>query len=320
MSAFTQGLHFGFAQGMFNNMFGFGGFGRFWGNPFGCCCMPSFFNMSSLFMVPRFNFTNFYTYPTIMPQVNLPVQTYNMSSLDFSAPKIQMLNNIQVQTPVIGTQNYTAIGDTFIKEKVNEEERKTEIEEQHPMETISAKALEEKWSKKGVSLTKEFYEKVVQISENIKCNPEDIMAIMYHESRFNPKAMNKENKKLNVGLIQFGADARHDLRVPGADNSNNSKYDYEKTAEAMLKMSLMEQLVYVEKYFIRAKKNVGFADDEVLSTGTLAALAFQPSNAKKEVLASIGSDAYKNNASLDKNGDGDITKTELANRINSYKA
>ena len=126
MSAFTQGLQFGFAQGMFNNMFGFGGFGRFWGNPFGCCCMPSLFNMFPTFMVPRFNFTNLYTYPTIMPQVNLPVQTYNMSSLDFSAPKIQMFNNIQVQTPVIGTQNYTAIGDTFTKEKTREKEETTD--------------------------------------------------------------------------------------------------------------------------------------------------------------------------------------------------
>ena len=119
MSAFTQGLQFGFAQGMFNNMFGFGGFGRFLGNPFGCGCMPPLFNICPTFIVPRLNFTNLYTYPTIMPQINLPVQTYNMSTLDFSAPKIQMFNNIQVQTPVIGTQNYTAIGDTFIKEEVN---------------------------------------------------------------------------------------------------------------------------------------------------------------------------------------------------------
>ena len=123
MSAFLNGLGFGTALGMFNNMFGFGRFGGFMGNPFGCCFMPSFFNISSLFMVPRLNFNNIYPYPTIMPQVSFP-QAYNtISPFDFSAPKIETFGEIHIPQPIIS--------DSFIKSKETPKEETQSTKAKH---------------------------------------------------------------------------------------------------------------------------------------------------------------------------------------------
>lgn len=119
MSEFLNGLGFGIARGFFNNMLGLSRFGGFWGNPLGCCCMPSFFSIPSLYMVPRLNFNNIYPYPTIMPQVSFP-KTYNtISPFNFSAPKIETFSEFHIPQPVINTSSYAdlVIGDTFIKSK-----------------------------------------------------------------------------------------------------------------------------------------------------------------------------------------------------------
>lgn len=63
MTAFWQGVKFGFANGMLNNMFG--GFG-FWGGFSPCCWSPWQFNPTPLFFTPTFQ-GNFYQYPTYTP-------------------------------------------------------------------------------------------------------------------------------------------------------------------------------------------------------------------------------------------------------------
>lgn len=296
MGNFWQGLKCGFGAGMLQNMFGCF-------MPF-CGYNPWQFNSRPFFGVPMF-MGNFYQYqqPTgiFMPDLSNISINYNESVFGgFSAP-----------------MNWSLTGlDTYQSKTSNT------TNSSNPAKPINydAEALMAKWSKKNSRVTQEFCNKVVQIAQNIKCDPDDLMGIMSHESGFNPQKVNNTNRKKNVGLIQFCADARHDMKVPGADNSRKSDDDWEATYNAMLNMSALEQLDYVEKYYLGAKRNSGIGRDEVVSTATLAALAFASSRAKEEVLAVQGSAEYDRNKNLDTDGDGKITKTELGRRIESYKA
>lgn len=193
MSAFLDGLGFGFARGMLNNMFGFGGFGGFWGSPFGCCCMP--FNMSSLFMVPRLNF-NTYQYPTVMPQLNLPTINMNPSvfswnnvpNINYSAMMPQItLPSIDIEPPVfsenkISDIDHSLISDTFTPTKPSKSDNNSKIKSSIPANEKVFDNLITKYAKK--------YN--VEVSF--------IRAIIKQESSFNPNAESDAKAK---GLMQL---------------------------------------------------------------------------------------------------------------------
>ena len=190
-------------------------------------------------------------------------------------------------------------------------------------QTVSdAEGLCQKWSKKtkeSVKITPEFCQKVIDISREIKCNSDDLMALMFNESGLDPsspgevkyidKTTGETKIQKNVGLIQFGSQSRSELGFPGDS-------DEEKISN-ILNMSAMDQLDYVKKFFIRAKEIANIPPGETISTGTLAALAFAPARAKQEILATDGELAYNNNKNLDKDDNKKITKTELADRLNN---
>lgn len=78
-----------------------------------------------------------------------------------------------------------------------------------------------------------FIAKVKQVAANLKVKPEYLMGIMEIESAstFSPEVV---NDLCFVGLIQFGSGAASDLKT---------------TQEALSKMTDVEQMNYVEKYF-----------------------------------------------------------------------
>ena len=82
-------------------------------------------------------------------------------------------------------------------------------------------------------LTKEQIEATEQAAKEINCDPNDLLAIMYNESKLQP-AMQNQAGSGNVGLIQFGKAAAKDLGT---------------TTEEIAKMSYSDQLKYVVKYY-----------------------------------------------------------------------
>lgn len=147
-----------------------------------------------------------------------------------------------------------------------------------------------------------FLAKVKEISNNLKCDYKDLLAMMNAESGINAKVVGKNGAS---GLICF---------MP-------AYFDIAK----IRKMSPLEQLDLVEKTIMDSKTRAGIPKNATLSKGDLYALIFLPARANNEVLAVKGETSkngkllryYEGNAPLDKNKDGKITKSEMAARIDN---
>lgn len=285
MTAFWQGVKFGFVNGMLNNMFG--GFG-FWGGCSPCCQNPWQFNATSLFFTPTFQ-GNFYQYPTYTPTA----PSIDMSSWSIFSSQMQSSFN-------------PGWGDCYSFTTTKSTSNKTETTPSKPI-SYDAEKLMETWTKvcqkEHISdrISQEFCNKVVQVAQKVKCDPNDLMALMYGESRFNHTIVNGIGA---VGLIQFTKNTRKSMGV---------------TKEQLQSMSRVQQMDYVEKFLLKWKKRM-YSDDHVLTAGELGALTFLPAYSKRDVLTRKGEEYYEWNPGLDWNKDNKITKEDLENRLHSFYA
>ena len=148
----------------------------------------------------------------------------------------------------------------------------------------------------------DFLTRTKRVAQKVNCDYRDLLSVMNSESGLNPKAVNPNGGA--TGLIQFMPSTAKELGT---------------STDALKKMSAVEQLDYVEKYYLNTKKRAGFNSSEKLDAGDLYALTFLPARAKREVLTDSSEIYYTSNKGLDKNNDGKITKTELAQRITSRR-
>lgn len=162
--------------------------------------------------------------------------------------------------------------------------------------SYDAQALKSKWAKSKPHLSDAFYQKVCEISQRLKCDPNALMAVMNSESGIRADAVNKHGGA--TGLIQF---------MPSTARA------YGTTTAALRNMSAVQQLDYVEKFFQGKTPANG-----TLDAGTLYALVFLPARAKNNVLTTKGEKFYNANVGLDVNKDGQITKADLAARVAKF--
>ena len=168
--------------------------------------------------------------------------------------------------------------------------------------SYDAAELKSKWAVKGEpQFSDGFYNKVVEISKRIGCDPNALMGVMKSESSLKTTAVNKHSKA--TGLIQFMPTTAKNLGT---------------STEALSKMSPEEQLSWVEKYLLQNKKMAGFKEGDKLDAGTLYTLVFLPAYAKRDVLCTSETNYYKCNAGLDLDHDGQITKKDMNRRVHQY--
>ena len=140
----------------------------------------------------------------------------------------------------------------------------------------------------------------------MKCNAEDILVMMFSESGLDPHA---GDGSFSAGLTQFIAGCE-----PTVDGYTPSIYE-------LNNMSAIEQMKYISADLISCKTQLaGLPADSVVDTGTLYAINFLPAFAGNEVLCSAGDIYYNSNSPLDFDGDGQITKTDLANHLDKKRA
>lgn len=147
-----------------------------------------------------------------------------------------------------------------------------------------------------------FAAKVEEVSKNLNCNPNDLLAMMYSESGINPNIRGYNGA---TGLIQF---------MP----SVLSAYGY--TTDQVANMSGVEQLDLVEELLLQSKAMSGYSASDRIDAGTLYAMCFLPAVAKNDILCTNSGNlswAYSANSPLDRDGDGAISKSDLAARLSA---
>ena len=152
------------------------------------------------------------------------------------------------------------------------------------------------------SLDKNFLNKVKDVAKNLNCDYNDLLALLNSESSLNPKAW---NGRTAVGLLQFTNASITEL---------NRKFGMNLTKEKIADMSPVEQLDLAEKYLSIAK-SYKFPSNARLDAADLYAITFLPGRADREILCTSGENYYSANRGLDKNGDGKITKSDLAQHL-----
>jgi hypothetical protein len=143
-------------------------------------------------------------------------------------------------------------------------------------------------------VTYAFLKKTSDISDNLKINPDDLMAVMAFESNIDPGMGGKSSSA--VGLIEFMPPAASQLGT---------------TSEALLKMSAVEQLDYVYEFL---KPYTG----RMKNSGDIYMAVLWPSGLGKEdthVLWNKNDYRYKTNKGLDVNNDGTITRGEAVQKV-----
>lgn len=152
----------------------------------------------------------------------------------------------------------------------------------------------------------DFKKKVIQISNNLKINPNWLMAVMMAESNLNPAAENRQGADKHlvaVGLIQFTNVALQDMHET-------------RTKEQIAKMDAISQLDLVETYFKKYSGKMNSVED-VYSVVFWPAALGKPGN---YIMCTSPSKAYVQNKGLDLNHDGTITQAELTQRATKYLA
>ncbi len=133
-----------------------------------------------------------------------------------------------------------------------------------------SKELHDSWTKVLPRLSQEFFDELTAVSERLNCNPEDLAAIIFKESRFDPAA-----KGASVyGLIQMDATA---LKTAIAHANKNGHKLKSVTISEYNKMPREQQIKYSEAYiqFRIDEKNL---TGKKLSGGQLWTLIKRPSN------------------------------------------
>jgi len=141
-----------------------------------------------------------------------------------------------------------------------------------------------------------------QIAKEINCNPEDIERLIYIESRNNHKARNKSGA---TGLMQFMPSTTKELGT---------------STSAIYNMTAEQQMYYVRKFLINAKKIAGYSKDYKLSAGELYGLVLMPGYIKKDKGYWKGDSRYdQNSRALDVNNNGVINRYDLEQKMASVK-
>lgn len=147
-------------------------------------------------------------------------------------------------------------------------------------------------------MTGPFLSRVDKIAESLSIPSEWLLAVMSFESRLDPSAVNPDSHA--TGLIQF--------------TPNTAKWLGTSVAE-LRNMSSEEQLGYVGEYLMRSANG-----RKINSVGDLYLLIFKPAAfgaAPDAPLYRAGSAEYSQNAGLDKERNGYITRRDLQHAAES---
>lgn len=210
--------------------------------------------------------------------------------IDVNGKTWQALSKYLVEPPKAKIATH-AIFPEFIKTQENPENKKPQSE----FSVVPAQQqLKIAW---GAKVSPAFKQKLILISKQLEISPDYLMACIAFETgeTFSPSIKNAAGSGA-VGLIQF---------MP-----ETAKYLKTSTSE-LEKMSAVDQLDYVKKYFSTYKKKLRTLEDVYMAILLPTAIG-KPID---HVFFRKGTKAYQQNIGLDKNKDGKIVLKEVADTV-----
>jgi len=169
------------------------------------------------------------------------------------------------------------------------------------------------------TISEAFHKRALEVADKIGCKYEDLITVINFESGMDPAEGSKNPKKRPVGLIQFTGSAIRAL---------NKTYGMNLTKDAIVKMSELEQLDLVEKYFEMSKKNSPrLRNKKELDAADLYSLTILPNRAGRDILCKKGEkdnngnllSYYESNAGIDVGGDGIITRQDVLAKLDEFR-
>lgn len=144
----------------------------------------------------------------------------------------------------------------------------------------------------------EFHQEVERVADKFDLDPKHLLAVMNFETggTFDPREKNKAGSGA-TGLIQFMPKTARALGT---------------TTEELARMSRSEQMHYVEKYLDQFPGVQGGDVDDVYMAVLWPKAVGKPDGYP---IFRKGTIAYQQNAGLDTNGDGTVTKFEAASKV-----
>ncbi|MEM9188956.1 MAG: LysM peptidoglycan-binding domain-containing protein [Myxococcota bacterium] len=141
-----------------------------------------------------------------------------------------------------------------------------------------------------------FRTRVREVAAELSINPNYLMAVMHWETggTFSPSIRNRHTRA--IGLIQF---------MPSTARRMGT------TDRALGRMSAVEQLTWVQRYFAPMAGQLETLEDVYMAV-------FRPANVGQpshQVLYRRGTRVYYRNRNLDRNQDGRVTKREIGQNV-----
>lgn len=151
------------------------------------------------------------------------------------------------------------------------------IEEFYPKvpEPTEAEILHENWNNVRNGLSEKFFENIEDMSKRLKCSPEDLSAVIYGESRFDPTIIGDGKYK---GLAQMtGASLKNSIKYAETNDNGHPPLNKKMSIDHFVKLSREEQLPYVEAYLNMIKDDCGLKGKK-LSGAQLWTFVLSPKN------------------------------------------
>lgn len=169
-------------------------------------------------------------------------------------------------------------------------------------------------------VSEEFINQILETAEKVKCSPEDLTALLYRESQFQPHVKNGNFGGIGqMNRTSLKASINHAMKDETAKDGINAHLIIEK----FLALPREKQMPYVRNYILAMKSTYMRSTEKTLSGGELYGLFYTPGRINKNYLTSakdsITRDMYLSNRHLDFDRDSTITTNDLQCILNNVK-
>lgn len=170
-------------------------------------------------------------------------------------------------------------------------------------------------------ISDEFVTQILETAKKVKCSPEDLTALLYKESQFQPHAKNGSFG----GIGQMNGNSLHvSINHAVKDETSKDGINTHLMIEKFFSLPREKQMPYVRNYILAMKSTYMKKSNKTMTGGELYGLFYTPGRINKNYLTSAKDSStrkmYLANRQLDFDKDSTITTNDLQCVLNSVKS